>query len=720
MGTVSVFEDQPFSSLDLLEALPDGTAFLDDRGVMHFVNELLCELTGYARGELVGQNVQMLIPKRHRRAQRMAQREYANNPNARFIWSDQDLTVLCRDGSELSVDFALSLLTLDKKSWMVASIRDNRAGREAEQARLEADERFRLAFEDNMAPMVFTDLLDRIIVANDAFCEMIGYTKEELLGRDSKPFTYPEDHGITENTHERISRGAAEKVRYVKRYLHRDGRMIIVEVSKSPARDATGKTLYFVVSERDITEERALTARLSLQALHDPLTGLANRALFDDRLSQAHARVLRQGGIGAVLLLDLNDFKGVNDTFGHLVGDQLLTAIARRLETVTRSSDTLCRFGGDEFLYLAEGLDSAEQAAQVASRLLESLRQPFVIAGVQLEQFASIGVVVWDNSNVDRSVFIQNADVALYEAKHQGRGQYVMFTPSMQQQVASRHTLARELRTALTSGQLSMHYQPIVDLNSTKVLGFEALMRWNHPENGSVPPNVFIPLAEKSDLILDLGSFALREAIAAASSWDRGAPAKQRPYVTVNLSARQFHEYGLVDLIRATLEEFAVPPERLILEITEHVALSDVAETVRVVEQLANFGVGIALDDFGTGFSSLSYLSLLRPRFLKIDQSFIRPARESAQNDALLETIVSLGEKMDLTMLAEGIETTEQLGRLRHLGGELGQGYLFSAAVPASQVSVLLDSPWPAWRVATDAMNSTEIAQPPKLHSSLT
>lgn len=717
---MSIFEDQPFTCLDLLEALPDGTALLDDFGVMLFVNALLCELTGYTRDELVGRSVQILIPRRHHRAQNLARRQYANDPNARLIWSDQDLTVLCRDGGELSVDFALSPLVLDKKSWMVASIRDNRAGREAEQARLEADERFRLAFEDNMAPMVFTDLQDQIIAANDAFCEMIGYTKEELLGKDSKPFTYPEDLGITEDTHERISRGDAEKVRYIKRYLHRDGRMIVVEVSKSPARDATGKTLYFVVSERDITEERALTARLSLQALHDPLTGLANRALFDDRLSQAHARVLRQGGIGAVLLLDLNDFKDVNDTHGHLVGDQLLTAIARRLETVTRSSDTLCRFGGDEFLYLAEGLDSAEQAAQVASRLLEALWEPFVIAGAQFDQFASIGVVVWDKSNVDSSDFIQNADVALYEAKHQGRGQYVVFTPSMQQQVTSRHTLARDLRSALNSDQLSMHYQPIVDLNSTKVLGFEALMRWHHPARGSVPPSVFIPLAEKSDLILALGTFALREAISAASSWNRQAPALQRPYVTVNLSARQFHDHGLVDLIETTLEQFSISPGRLILEITEQVALSDVTETVRVVEQLGSLGVGIALDDFGTGFSSLSYLSVLRPRFIKIDQSFIRPAQESAQNDALLETIVSLGEKMDLTVLAEGIETAAQLGRLRHLGGELGQGYLFSAAVPASQVTAMLVSSLPTWANRLRSSRPVDATPAAELHSTLT
>ena len=235
-----------------------------------------------------------------------------------------------------------------------------------------------------------------------------------------------------------------------------------------------------------------------------------------------------------------------------------------------------------------------------------------------------------------------------------------------------------------------------------------------------MPPNVFIPLAEKTDLILDLGCFALREAIAAASTWDRDAPSSSRPYVTVNLSARQFHDRGLVEMIRAILQEFSVPPARLILEVTEHVALSDVAETVRVAEQLSELGVGIALDDFGTGFSSLSYLSLLRPRFLKIDQSFIRPAQDSAQNDALLETIVSLGEKMDLTMLAEGIETAAQLGRLRHLGGALGQGYLFSAAVPASAVAAMLEAP-----LSTSLRNGRRVdvadgSPSTRMHSSLT
>jgi diguanylate cyclase (GGDEF)-like protein/PAS domain S-box-containing protein len=559
-----------------------------------------------------------------------------------------------------------------------------------EHALTESEERFRLAFEKNMAPMVFSDLEDKVIAVNDAFCEMVGFTREELFSQDSKQFTFPEDVGITEETLARLTSGEDDQVRYVKRYLRKDGRVLVSEVSRSVARDVAGNILYFVASERDVTEERALTAQLFHQALHDPLTGLANRVLFEDRLSQAHARVVRQGGFGAVLLLDLDDFKGVNDTHGHLIGDQLLAGIARRFELVTRSSDTLCRFGGDEFLYLAEGLTSPGEAQEVAKRLLDVLAEPFSFGGVHLDQHASVGVVVWDATSADSSEFVQEADVALYEAKRQRRGGYLVFTPGMYQHAVNRFALIQELRTALQTGEISMHYQPIVDLKTSGVVGFEALMRWQHPERGWIPPNVFIPLAEQSELILELGSFALREALAAASSWEQAGEGASLPYVSVNLSAHQFRDPDLVPMIERMLVTSGLARERLILEITESVALLDVVETTSVMEQLNRLGIGVALDDFGTGYSSLSHLVLLNPRIIKIDQSFVGPAQVNIGSDSLLETIISLGNKLQMTMLAEGIETQGQLDRLRFLNCELGQGYLFSPAVPAPEAAAMV------------------------------
>jgi diguanylate cyclase (GGDEF)-like protein/PAS domain S-box-containing protein len=693
---------------DLLEALPDGTALLDEQGVIHYVNEFLLSLTGYTREQLVNQNVQILVPARLRETQDVARRERARNPRTRLIWSDQDLTVLRHDGSELSVDFTLSPLTFEGESWAVASIRDNTATKELEQARSDAEEqtmdvknaaaasnaeneqRFRLAFEDNMAPMVFSSSDGLLLAVNDAFCEIVGRGREELIGFNSSLFTYADDIGLSEEVYRRMTSGEAERVRYVKRFQHKDGRIVTAEVSISPARDSSGQARYFVSSVRDVTEERALTAQLSHQALHDPLTGLANRALFDDRLAQAHARVVRQGGLGAVLLLDLDDFKGINDTHGHLVGDQLLIGVARRFERVARASDTLCRFGGDEFLYLAESLTSADEAELVAARLLDALVEPFELVGAHIEQHASLGVVVWDETSGDTTEIVRRADVALYEAKGEGKGRYAVFDLSMNQQAVGSFTLVRDLHRALASNELSMYYQPIVKLSTQELVGFEALMRWQHPEQGMVPPNVFIPLAEQSDLILDLGVLALRDAVMEASSWKQRNGETSELFVTVNFSAHQFHDVGLAPMVENALRTSGLAPRRLVLEITESVTLNNVPETMNVMERLIQLGIGFALDDFGTGYSSLSYLALLHPRIIKIDQSFVSPAKESIRNDTLLEAIVTLGNNLNMTMLAEGIETEAQLERLRHLGCELGQGFLFSPAVPSGEVLAML------------------------------
>ncbi|MGD0256188.1 MAG: EAL domain-containing protein [Acidimicrobiales bacterium] len=705
---VNYFEDSPLSCQQLLEVLPDGIAFIDEHGVICHANERLEALTGYTRDELVGQTVEMLVPSRYRDGHVAHRDEFVRDPSARVMGSDLDLTLLRQDGSELAVDVALAPLTLDGKRWIVVAIRDNSAQRAAEHVRADAkllavaaelaaaevlaksEQRFRLAFENNMAGMIFVDFEDRILAVNDSFCQMIGRNRNEIIGKDSASFTHSEDRGITKEAHHRLTSGEADQVSYTKRYLHKDGRVIDVEVSKSPARDATGATSYFVVSVRDITQERALTVQLSHQALHDRLTGLANRVLFEDRLSQAYARAVRQGEWGAVLSLDLDDFQGVNDTFGHIVGDQLLFEFARRFEQVTRSSDTLSRLGGDQFLYLAEGLTSPTQAEEMAERLLGVLAEPFSLVGAHLEQHASIGVVVFDGTSKDCTELIQDADAALYEAKREGKGRYVLFTPEMHQQAVGRFALVQELGHSLQSGEISMHYQPIVDLTTSEVVGFEALMRWQHPERGQVPPDVFIPLAERSDLISELGSFALREAVGEAKSWKRTGARVGLPYVTVNLSARQFHDPDLMSMIEGALTASGLAPKRLLLEITESVALADVVGTASVIEHLDLLGVAIALDDFGTGYSSLSYLALLRPRIIKIDRSFVSPSKASMRNDTLLEAIVSLGHKLDMTVLAEGIETQGQLERLRHLGCELGQGYLFSPAIPAGEVAAML------------------------------
>ena len=460
-----------------------------------------------------------------------------------------------------------------------------------------------------------------------------------------------------------------------------------------------------------------LADQLSYRALHNPLTGLANRSLFEDRLAQAQARAVREGGAGAVVMIDLDGFKGVNVAHSHALGDELIVEVARRLESATPATDTLCHLGGDEFLYLAEGLRSPADAAGVATRLLRILEDPFCISGGTFEQNASMGVVAWDATSTDLADLIQKADAALREAKSLNRGGFTLFEPRMHERAVRVFTMTQELRQALLDGDISMHYQPIVDLESSIVVGFEALMRWRHPERGLVPPDVFIPLAEQSHLIIELGVFALREAITAARSWGPATASGRRPYVTVNLSAHQFYHPDLVMVIEECLDVSGLAPSRLILEITESAALQDVRAALELIWHLRSIGIGIALDDFGTGYSSLSYLTLLQPRIIKVDKSFVNPTVPSPQNDMLLEMIVSLGRRLKMTMLAEGIETPGQLQRLRGLNCELGQGYLFSPAVPFAETRSLIersvDDQWhlaaasaPSWERRAEAIDA--------------
>ena len=605
------------------------------------------------------------------------------------------------------------LLRQAERTKVESELRALRIDAEAQRALARRDALFRDAFENNTSGMYLLDRDGNLTDVNRAFCAMLGRSEDELLGHSSDTFRLDEDIVVAEEQRRPLTSGHVARVHYTTRFVHRDGRVIFGEVAAACLNDEQGEPETFVVSVRDATDERALLAELEHQALYDPLTGLANRTLFEDRLSRSRALVAREGGTNAIFLLDLDDFKGVNDTFGHHVGDQLLVEFARRMERVTRASDTLCRFGGDEFLYLAQGITGSYE--EVAARLLSVVGEPFSVAGTSLEQRVSIGVVIVDDESIDNEELLRNVDTALYEAKRRGRGTVVRFTEDMHDRASSRYELLRDLRGALGTDQLTMKYQPLVDLGTDEVVGFEALMRWQHPRKGAIAPDLFIPLAEQTDLIVALGEFALHEATATAASWtvEHG----RAPYVSVNLSTNQFRDPNLLALVDEALRASALDPDRLVLEITERAALADTAQVATVLAHFEDRGVRLALDDFGTGYSSLSHITRLRPHIIKIDRSFIVAADDDVASRALLEAMVSLGRRLQLTVLAEGVETETQRAYLRGLGCEIGQGYLFAPALSSDEVATLLRaSTSPRWSARANR-NRRDASAPRLSHS---
>ncbi len=433
---------------------------------------------------------------------------------------------------------------------------------------------------------------------------------------------------------------------------------------------------------------RAAEARLLHQAYHDPLTELPNRALFLDRLTQALARASRRGEPLAILFLDLDRFKLVNDSLGHAVGDRLLIAVGERLRDCVRPGDTVARLGGDEFTILLDGLADRTEAEAMVAAVASALETPFALAGREAAVTASIGVAFAGEEHGRPEDLLRDADVALYRAKQRGKACHAIFEGSMRSGLRERVALEADLRRALDGRALTLAYQPIVALATGHLVTVEALARWDHPERGPIPPSEFIAVAEDAGLIGALGRWALEEACVQGRAWVERLP--EPLAVSVNLSARQFQEPGLVEAVAGLVQMAGLTPGQLQLEITESAVMSDLEAAVRTLRQLKGLGTRIALDDFGTGYSSLSYLRRLPIDVLKIDRSFIGGLERDAGDAAIVEAMLAVARAMGLTVVAEGVETAGQVARLRELGCDLGQGFYFGAPQPAAAIETLL------------------------------
>jgi diguanylate cyclase (GGDEF)-like protein len=440
--------------------------------------------------------------------------------------------------------------------------------------------------------------------------------------------------------------------------------------------------------ERSLVQLTELQEQLRYQALHDPLTSLANRALFTDHVQHAVARGDRHDRQLAVLFLDLDDFKAVNDSLGHGAGDSLLVAVAERLRACLRPGDTAARFGGDEFAILLEDISAPADAVAAAERISEALRAPFFVQNRELRVGASIGVAVRTNEN-EASQLLRNSDVAMYIAKRRGKGRHELFEASMYAAAVERHELKEDLQRAAAQGDFVVHYQPIIDLETGKLNGVEALVRWDRSDRGLIAPSEFIPVAEDTGMILQIGRFVLEEACRQAGEWQRLLPEGAPLSVNVNLSARQLSQVGFVEEVAKVLSESELDPGSLVLEITETV-LMEGDGTVRRLAELRDLGVRLAIDDFGTGYSSLSYLRRFPIDILKMDKTFVQGVGSTAGDDALARAIIDLTHTLGLVVVAEGIERREQAAELRRLQCNLGQGYYFTRPLEASAIEPLI------------------------------
>ena len=436
--------------------------------------------------------------------------------------------------------------------------------------------------------------------------------------------------------------------------LQPDGREFYHLTSKVPLRDEHGEVIGILGMFADITERKQAEETIRNQALHDALTGLPNRLLFQQRLEQALTAAKQDGGQLAVLFLDLDRFKQINDTLGHLVGDALLQEVAQRLTRSIRPEDTLARMGGDEFTIILPALADADSAATVAMRLLEALEHPLHIAGQELYITASIGVSLFPQDGQDMPTLLSHADVAMYRTKEKGRSGYEMYTPAMNETALERLLLETHLRRAIDAGELLLHYQPQVDLSNGKIFGVEALLRWQHPQLGLVPPGKFIPLAEEMGLIVPIGKWVLREACLQAKRWQDAGCFLQ---MAVNLSARQFETLDLADMIARVLAETHLAPEWLDLELTESTIAKNPLYAAHTLETLKKLGVQLSVDDFGAGYSSLSYLCRYPVDVIKIDRSFVTALAENRKDQAVVKAVIELAHGLDLKVLAEGVET---------------------------------------------------------------
>ena len=661
-----------------------GVTITDMQRTIIYTNIADARMHGYDVTELLGKDVRIFAPTSHHKD--FMPEDVPNITN----WTSESVNYR-KDGSMFPVRMTSDILNDTKDGeWssiaIVTTCEDISERKRSEDA-LRLRQR---VIESSSNGIMITDATvpdNPIIYVNPAFGRITGYEEHEALGR-SMYFLLGKDQEQAEFMEIRAAMHEHRGGAAVLRNYRKDGSLFWNDLSVSPVQDEAGKVAHFVGVINDVTEREQHEELLKYQANHDALTGLPNRNLLADRITQTLANARRYNLPVAVLFIDLDNFKIVNDSLGHALGDRMLIIQADRLLKCIRASDTVARYGGDEFVVVVSKMDKGEDAACVAHNIQETLSRPFTIDGHEFGITCSIGISLYPKDGHDVDSLLKNADAAMYRAKEQSRNSFQFYTSEINDRVVERMIVERHLRHALDKGQFEVHYQPQIELINGRIVGVEALLRWHSPDLGTVPPNRFIPLAEETGLIVPIGEWVLRTCCEQNKAWqDAGLTPLT---ISVNLSVRQLQKKDLSVVIAAILEESGLEPRFLELEIVESMVMQNVDNAVAIMKELKGLGIQLAMDDFGTGYSSLSYLKRFPFDKLKIDLSFIRDIIVDPDSAAIARTIISMAHNLNLRAVAEGVETEEQLEYLLLHGCDAIQGYFISPPVTAREFEVLL------------------------------
>ncbi|HZD60788.1 MAG TPA: PAS domain S-box protein [Anaerolineae bacterium] len=646
------------------------------------VNGSLCEMLGYTREEMLGKTPLSFVDEENKR---IFKEQMARIPETAH--RHYDIVLKSKDGNNVYTTFNATTIrdASGNPANAFAFVTNITERKLAEGALLEAKERMEQLHRVTPSA-IFTVDKDCVITSfNDKATEVTGYTASEIIGRKCTVFALDPCIGKCRL----FANGSAEPIIANECTIKRkDGEVRTISKNADLVRDINGSVTGGVESFEDITERKQAEEMIRYMAYYDPLTDLPNRVLLNDRLTLALANAHRNNRMLALLFLDLDSFKTINDTLGHTVGDQLLQDVAGRLRKCLREGDTIARLGGDEFTLLLPQIDHAEDAAKVAQRVVEVLEPPFNFEDREFHVTTSIGIALYPSDGEDAQTLLKNADIALYRAKEQGRNNYQLYTPILNAKAFERLAIENSLRRALEREEFVIYYHPQVDLNSQKVVGMEALLRWQHPDRGLISPSDFIPIAEETGLIIPIGEWVLRTACEQNKAWRDAGYSPIR--VAVNLSARQFQQRRLVETIEQILKGTLLESNYLELEITESTIMKDTDAAITTLHRLKEMGIKVSIDDFGTGYSSLSNLKRFPIDTLKIDRSFVRDITVDPDDAAIATAIITLAHSLHLKVVAEGVETFEQMELLHSLECDEMQGYIFSHPLPVEEATELL------------------------------